>query len=48
MADIIRSDTGASGEAFVARNREKVSRVYDWENIARQHLNTFAAALSAP
>lgn len=48
VADIIRSDTGASREAFIARNREKVSRVYDWENIARQHLDAFAEALSAP
>lgn len=46
VTNIIRSDTDSSREAFVSRNKDKVSSHYDWEKVARLHIDAFAAALS--
>jgi glycosyltransferase involved in cell wall biosynthesis len=46
VAAVIRSDTEARRAEFVSGNRSKVAHVYDWEKVARQHVDAFNDVLA--
>ena len=46
VAAILRSDTAAVRRRYVAANRAKVDAVYNWEKVARQHIDAFNEVLS--